>query len=166
MIDSNEPKNGDFVTYVEKLVRLPPGARLPAQGASPGEVTSDRPNRGRLAQMIRTSVARAGDAGGRAQSATAAQSARTAEGTSAASAWGHGGGRPAAYVEQAAREVVRTVARVLGRVATVMLVVGIGLVAIAFADDPPFRVDPMVGVILAVAGGLIKRLAGKAVRVA
>jgi hypothetical protein len=38
MIESNEPKDGDFVTYVEKLVRLPEGMRLPSGGASPGEV--------------------------------------------------------------------------------------------------------------------------------
>jgi len=132
VIDSSEPKDGDFVTYVEKLVRLPAGARLPAEGASPGEVTRDRPNRGRLGQVIRTSPSRPG------------------------------GGRPAAHIEQGAREVVRKVARILGRVATFMLVVGIALIAIAFVDDPPFHVDPMVGVFLAVGGGLVRRLTAKA----
>ena len=38
MIESNEPKDGDFVAYVEKLVRLPEGMRLPASDGSPGEV--------------------------------------------------------------------------------------------------------------------------------
>ncbi len=38
MIDSNEPKDGDFVAYVEKLVRLPEGMRLPSGEGSPGEV--------------------------------------------------------------------------------------------------------------------------------
>lgn len=137
MIDSSEPKDGDFVAYVEKLVRLPAGARPPAEGASPGEVTRDQPDRGRLARRIRTPDSRPG-----------------------------GGGGPAAHIEQATHDVVRKVARVLGRVATLMLVAGIALTAIAFADHPPFHVDPMVGVVLAVGGALVRRLTAKAAQAA
>ena len=127
MIDSNEPRNGDFVTYVENLVRLPKGAGLPAEGASPGQVPRDRP------------AAKAG------------------------SRWGRSGaGSAPPDIEQLARGAARTIGRVLGRVATFMLIAGIALLAISFADNPPFHVDPMLGIFLAVGGALLRRLAAKA----
>jgi len=37
MIDASEPKNGDFVAYVEQFVRLPQGMVVPPELRSPGQ---------------------------------------------------------------------------------------------------------------------------------
>lgn len=129
MIDSSEPKDGDFVAYVERLVRLPEGARLPAQDPAPGQVSRRKPQDDGMVRTIRDAPARA---------------------------------PRGAQIDETVRDAVRAIARILGRVATVMLIAGIGLLAISFADDPPFHVDPMAGAVLAVAGGLVRRLAARA----
>lgn len=186
MIDSSEPKDGDFVAYVERLVRLPEGARLPEQDAAPGQVSGARREGEGLVRVVRDALAQPRRGSTPVDAPPAAEVARTAQSDAH---WGRTGASPfdadtslfgsptrdtpaaagragrrgtGTDVEKAARDAVRALARILGRVATVMLIAGIGLLAIAFADHPPFRVDPMAGAVLAVAGGLIKRLAAKA----
>ena len=181
MIDSNEPKNGDYVTYVENLVRLPEGMRIASDERSPGEVGRGGAFRDRLTGVQNGQSAPSGtQAMKSSRLAELAGGSAQAWGRSVGSVFGHpargsedaghdafGRGRssqravskgsPTLDIEQAAR----TLAKVVGRVGGVMVLAGLALLAMTFADAPLFDVDPGVGIALAVTGAVLRKVAGR-----
>ncbi len=188
MIDWNEPKDGDFVTYVENLVKLPEGMRVASNDASPGEVGRGRPMRQRLIDRVKP-VSEQLQAGASGTDAVTARKLAESAGNGA-QAWGrsvesifgnaergpqradagddaHGFGRSTAGA--AARreatldteQVARFLAKWIGRVGNFMILVGIALVAVSFAERPFFNVDPGTGMVATVVGAVLRRLAGK-----
>jgi hypothetical protein len=188
VIDWNEPKDGDFVTYVEKLVKLPAGMRLASNDASPGEVGRGRPVRQRLVDRVRpaSEPAQAGasgtepvtarklaeTAGGGAQAwgrsvdsvfGTAERLSQRADAGDGAHALGRSTARAAARREATldTEQVARFLAKWIGRVGNFMILVGIALVAVSFAERPLFDVDPGIGMVATVVGAVLRRIAGK-----
>ena len=172
MIESNEPRDGDFVRYVDELMRRSPGAPLP-QAPGPGEVVpAARGERESLLQTLRDVLTnRAGapprtgtpppagsgpdsarlPAPERAQApATARSPAPMQPRTVPSSARTRAGG---ASAESA------MVARVLARIASIASFAGVVLLAMSFADEPPVPIDPIVGIALLAGAAVVRRIA-------
>jgi hypothetical protein len=193
VIESNEPKDGDFVTYVEKMVRLPEGMRLPSNESSPGEVDR-RGSVRKWAGLARPESARQPRTRHETDAQKASKLAELAGGS--AQAWGRSvgallgdkgdAGSPAGGVDHArddvfaqspgqdrrsaasrrlraidAEEAARIVAKLVARLGSLMVIAGIALLAMSFADRPFFAVDPVAGVGLTAMGAVFRRLAGK-----
>lgn len=168
MIDSGEPRDGDFVRYVDELTRRPPGASLP-QAPGPGEVVPPaRGERESLLQTLRDVLTnRAGtppSAGSDQASAGLPAPPRT---TSRAPASAH---PPAPLQPRPVPSSARTragntgpdaamVGRVLTRLASIAIFAGVVLLAMSFAEDPPVPIDPIVGVALLAGAAIVKRIA-------
>jgi hypothetical protein len=188
VIDWNEPKDGDFVTYVEKLVKLPAGMRVASNEGSPGEVGRGRPMRQRLVDRVKpvsqqpqagasgteavTARKLAESAGGAAQAwgrsvdslfGNAEREPQRADAGDDADVLGRSTARAAARREAAldTEQVARFLAKWIGRVGNFMILVGIALVAVSFAERPFFDVDPGIGMVATVVGAVLRRLAGK-----
>ncbi len=157
MIDSNEPKDGDFVRYVDDLVRMPRGAAHPMVGGAPGEVARDNkpsldgPNaliEGlRRILVERTRTPGSGDA--TASPTPGAKPAPIAPRTIPA---------PQRARSGAANEAAVTISRAIRRIASLAIFAGVVLLAMSFADDPPLAVDPIVGIALLVGAAVLKRI--------
>lgn len=164
MIDASEPKDGDFVRYVETMVRLPAGVKLPDQGEGPGS-TVRMGRRERALQKLRAAATEAPRAADLARSAS--RDGQWGRAVEQAPAMGrHGAHRPgsATNIEQAAQQAVRVLLVAVRRIGTVMLIAGAALLAISFADEPPFGANPMPGFALMFAGALMRGLAARALR--
>lgn len=157
MIDAREPKNGDFVAYVEQFVRLPQGMVVPPELRSPGQVLG----RGGFVELAK-----------RLERGPAPRAIEPA-----GNAWGHSPqGRTPARVGSAPRspaaagppdieEIARTAARALARLgrrfASILLLAGLALIALSFADQDFIPIDPVPGVGLVAAGAILRRIASK-----
>ena len=176
MIDSREPKDGDFVEYVDKLVRMPRGATHPMAGGAPGEVARetkpslDGPN-ALIEGLRRILIERTRTPGG-------GDNTRTPSGGD--TAWGPGGrdataspapgAKPAPLAPRtiaapqraragAANEAAVAISRTMRRIASLAIFAGVVLLAMSFADDPPLEIDPIVGIALLVGAAVLKRIA-------
>lgn len=135
MLETGEPKDGDFARYVERLVHPPTGAKPPdAAGASrsPALPPAARP----------TAVAQAGvHAGAAAERPTPAEALAAAR--------------------RSLETVRRSAANLLAKAAVAATFAGVALLVISFADGPPALADPTLGVGLLIAGFVANRLSGK-----
>lgn len=150
MIDSREPKNGDFASYVEGLSGHPPGevpSGMRARKIGRDPMARARPLRGPLAESLRAR-------------ANSARSRTEASEHQAAGAQPPGAGDPRAG--DAARPLDAPGAdapmRTAARIATVA---GIVLFGLSLLDDPPYFADPAAGILLLVAGAILRRIARK-----
>jgi hypothetical protein len=152
MIDAREPKNGDFVSYVENLSKMPVGQSLPhapddafGHGSGGGSAKAPGPAPGAGAQRGHEAspILNAESAKRAIQELLKARSERL--GTSG----------PAGH------EFSHQVGRVLSRVAAIATLAGIALIAMSFSDSPPFFADPVLGIGLVVMGAVANRLSRK-----
>ncbi len=198
MIDAGEPKDGDFVRYVEELVRMPHGASLP-KGYAPGEVLkSTRGQRESLLQTLRDvltnrdATQQRGRATPGATGFPAPSGAHNADlppsgmhpggmlpAGASSSGTPHAGtphagtphtGMPHAGTPRPLPTLSRkrsssqpgdtaVVARLLGRLASIAIFVGVVLLAMSFAEDPPVPIDPIVGIAMLAGAAVVKRIA-------
>ncbi len=140
MIETHEPKNGDFAAYVENLSRMPAGASVGGIGLAPGEQSSGESAASRRQQV---------KALREALKARQQQAAKADAGASPDSLFGrappHG---TAATTAEAAGQMPPALgalagglARLIGRVASVMVFAGVVLIGLSLIDDAPFRPD-------------------------
>lgn len=153
MLDPQEPKNGDFATYVENLARHPREQRLQELDHAGPARTHDK---GDPAAWGRGADGAARDAAHNAAQ-DAAQDARQ---------------RAAKAVENALRKLrnaqhdagpgaesaASAVRRFAGLVSTIMTVVGLVILVSGLLDDPPPFAHPFVGVALLVAARVVARI--------
>jgi hypothetical protein len=150
MIDAREPKNGDFVSYVEKLAKMPVGQVLPpasddAFGHGAGRAGAGTPRQG-----------------GGARPAPAPPQGRDAEDARRAHKEMLEARREKlAGAGPAGREFAHQVSAVLRRVAAFATFAGIAMVALSFTDEPPFFAQPVLGIGLVVIGAVANRLSRK-----
>ena len=166
MMDAREPKDGDFVTYVENLVRLPTaqGMQPPSSVATPerGDTAKDRASQSawghaggmqagieRLPEPVRK-VLEAKDGNAAKQVLQAVLQARRASAAKSRSQAGQSHADPS-----------DSASRTIGQVATIATILGIALIALSFAPDAPFFADPVLGITLLVAGAIARRLSRK-----
>lgn len=164
MIDASEPKDGDFVRYVESMVRLPAGVRLPDQSEGPGS-TMRVSRRERAMQKMRAAASEAPRAADLARSA--GREGQWGPSVEQAPASGRSGAQRPGFttnIEQAAQQAVRVLLIAVRRIGTVMLVAGAALLAISFADESPLGANPIPGFALMFAGALMRGLAARALR--
>lgn len=167
MIDSSEPKDGDYVRYVESLVNAPKAQQLQ-------EVQSTGWGHGADAGTTRDAVP------GAAPGRFPRQAARADAGATRPDAGGappdagetrpHRGSGPLhadsleARLEQLRRTLPATspgLPHQMRRIAGFATFAGIALIALSFADAPPFFAHPAPGILLVAAGAFLRRFARK-----
>lgn len=174
MIDGQEPKNGDFASYVENLTRAPSGqgpgtqplGAHPQGSHPPGAGTSGNAN---AAQQARAEVTRA-------LAALRSKKARQDAPGTPGSLWGRSAGTAAggASIQGALDEAMKTgdttrvaqqlrgfVSRVLGRIAMLAFFAGVVIVGLSIVDDSLEFASPGAGVVLMLVGAVLHRAAAK-----
>ncbi|MCL4747500.1 MAG: hypothetical protein KJZ83_19105 [Burkholderiaceae bacterium] len=169
MIDSNEPKDGDFVRYVDDLMRMPRGVAPVMGGRSPGEAARDTKTllaspktlieglRKVLVEAQRVQAQRGGTqgAGGADSSAPGAKPAPLAPHKMPAP---HTMSAPRRARAGTATSAAAGISRAISRVASFAIFAAVVLLAMSFADDPPLEIDPFVGIALLVGAAVLKRV--------
>jgi len=180
MIDAREPKNGDFATYVESLVRLPTEQKLHAP--APGAVQTRRESRasaaahgsgaphtawGRHAADPAAALEKLPEAlrrvlGARTGTSPAAQGGAGPGTQGGAGPTTQGGAGPTTQGGAGLPdEMAKPFARALSRIAGIAVIAGLSILAMSFGQDPPFFADPVLGIGLIVGGALAHRASGK-----
>lgn len=179
MIDGQEPKNGDFASYVENLTRAPsghaPGAEPPGSRApQPRSKAAHSPGAGppgaeTPAQQARAEVARA-------LAALRAKKGRQDAPAAPGSLWGRSAGTAAGGTglqgalddamqtgdtTRVAQQLRTFVSRVLGRIAMLAFFAGVVIVGLSIADDSLEIASPGAGVVLMIVGAVLHRAAAK-----
>ena len=155
MIDTREPKNGDFATYVENLTRVRPVDTVgPVQRldavAAPGSVPTRRETRERAAQAARNTAAAIGSGISNLPNLWG----RSAAAPGAASGPSHHAPPPAATLKPNA-----TISRLLARAAAFAFVGGLAMFVLSSADVP--FASPELGLALIVLGVIAFNMARK-----
>jgi len=144
MLDTQEPKNGDFARYVENLSRLPPGQGQVIGPRAPGSQSDEdaRPRREQLKALRKALEERA------QQAATAAPD----------SLFGRAAGaRPAVNALPAqAGAALSGLGRLASGVSTVLVVLGVVLIGLSLMDDLPWRPELDTAVQFLVAGFIVR----------
>lgn len=139
MLETGEPKDGDFARYVERLVHPPTGSKPPAAGAPPQPAAM--PSAARPVAAVRPGAQAAGQQGAAANRSTPAEALAAAR--------------------RGLDTVRRSAANLLAKAAVAATFAGVALLVISFADGPPALADPRLGIGLLIAGLVARRLSGK-----
>lgn len=155
MIDTREPKNGDFATYVENLTRVRPVDTVgPVQRvdavAAPGSVPTRREARERAAQAARVASAAIG---------SGLSNLPNLWGRSATKPGAATGQSPHASPPAATLKPNALISRLLARVAAFLFVGGLAMFVLSSADVP--FASPELGLALIVLGVVAFNLARK-----
>lgn len=164
MIETHEPKNGDFAAYVENLSRMPAGATIGGGGLAPGEQEStEAASRRRQVKALRDKLlARqqksAADSGaGQAESVPPGLFGRSgAAGTA-------GNAAPGRATPAEAGAAAAGFARLVGRIGSTLVLAGVVLIGLGLMDDPPWQPDFGFAVQVLVMG-LVARFISQAIR--
>jgi hypothetical protein len=152
MIDAREPKNGDFVSYVENLSKMPVGQTLTSAA---DDAFGHGAGRGGAKAQGSAGPAASGPGHGASPMPNAENAKRAIQEMLKARRERLGTAGPAG------QEFSHQVAKVLSRVAAIATLAGIALVAMSFTDEPPFFADPVLGIGLVVMGAVANRLSRK-----
>lgn len=184
MIDASEPKDGDYVRYVEALVNAPKAQQLQETSAGGWGHGAEAPERGRGG----TAGAAAGQPTGQQSTGTTAQRfprqvaypdagatrpdaghARPDAGTTRPEPGSaHSPGESLEARLQQLQRLQATLAaspgalpQLLRRIAGFASFAGIAMILLSFTDDPPFFAHPVPGILLIAVGAFLRGLPRK-----
>jgi hypothetical protein len=186
MIDSREPKDGDYASYVESLVSAPKAQQIPetpptgwghgggagAPGAAPGALPGDpagavpggfpRQAAGPHAGATRPDATRLDGGATRREAGGARPTAgATRPDASAGPLDGESLEMRLERLRRALPVASAGLPHLLRRIAGFATFAGIALIALSFSEDPPFFAHPFGGILLITAGAFLRRLARK-----
>ncbi len=151
MINSQEPKDGDFARYIENLSKLAPGQSQVIGPRAPGSQSDidAQPRREQLKALRKAIEDR------KQQVLASAQD----------SLFGRSAGSTAAHHSAAVPPELSSTFTGLGnltaRLASLAVVAGVVLIGLSFLDELPFQIDPTTGLqVLAV--GIVMRFMSRA----
>lgn len=182
MIDSREPKDGDYASYVESLVNAPQAQQLPdapstgwghggnaafqgdASEALPGAVPGRFPRQaaGPDAGATRPDAMRLDGGATRRDAGEGRHGAGATRPDAGASP--HDGDSLEMRLERLRRTLPAASAglpRLVRRIAGFASFAGIALIALSFTGNPPFFAHPVPGILLIAAGAFLRGLARK-----
>ena len=186
MIDSREPKDGDYARYVESLVNAPKAQQLPeapsngwghgggavapgagqgvAQDATPGAVPGRFPRQaaGPDAGATRPDASRLdGGATRRDTGAGRHDAGATRPDAGASPLDGESLEMRLERLRRTLPEASAGLPRLMRRIAGFASFAGIALIVLSFAGNPPFFAHPVAGILLIAAGAFLRGLARK-----
>lgn len=144
MIDTQEPKNGDFARYVENLSRLPPGQGQVIGPRAPGSQSDEdaQPRREQLKALRKALEERKQQALANAPDSLFGRAA------------GASGATKAVPVQAGA--ALSGLGKLAGGVSTLLVLVGVVLIGLSLMDDVPWKPELDTAVQFLVVGFIVR----------